>query len=137
MKPGTYPLMLHLRSEPRFAKRKVPTVDLWACGPGGIFHRLSGIVDSGATRTLLGDGARDLLGIERDGPIEKMDGIRGEFRYELHWVQFRVHALEGPPVTVWIYAGLIPSMVDNLFGADLLEYYTIAVARDGVTFMAN
>ena len=89
--------------------------------------------------TLLGRGAYELLDVTPGtGTPSSMPGLAGTlFEYELQWIQFRLHVADGPHVSVWIQAGFCQSIPDNLFGADLLDYFTVALTRDDVTFMAE
>lgn len=133
-----YALAIAVRREARFEERGVPTVDLWAAGRSMIFRRLTGIVDSGASKTILGLGSHALLGFEPNSGKEESITTAGggEMRYELHRVQFRLPRARKPPVTFCLEVGL-NEIGDNLFGADLLQYFTLVVAPDRVVFMAD
>jgi hypothetical protein len=134
----SYALRMAVPCESRFAVRGVPTIELWASGASNIFHRMAGIVDSGATRTLLGTGAHALLGIAHgSGVPDQMKTIAGTLEYELYTVQFRLYTREHPPISVCLEVGLCETIEENLFGADLLRYFTLALSREEVVFMAN
>lgn len=131
-------LAARFRCEPRFESRRVPTIEVWASGPDFVFQRMAGVVDSGATLTLLGRGAYELLGVTRNTGIwDELPGLSGSVRYELHPVQFRLHVADGPQVAVRLRVGFCEAIYDNLFGADLLDYFTVSLSRSDVTFLAD
>lgn len=131
-------LAARFRCEPRFTSLRVPTIELWVAGPPAVFHRMAGVVDSGAAVTLLGRGAYELLGVPRgSGTRGDMPGLTGQLKYELCPVQMRLHLASGPDVTVWVRAGFCEQIEHNLFGSDLLDYFNVLVSRNEVTFMAR
>ena len=130
---------IELPIEARYAARRVPGVELRACGPNGIVHRVYGVVDSGASRTLLTGRTAALLGFRPSVParIERIAAAGGTIDLERARVQFRIPRDGKPPVGFVLEVGLSSQVTENLFGSDLLQYFHLFLGPGSVVFLAD
>jgi len=134
-----FDLQIALPIEQRYAVRGVPGVELRASGPSGVVHRVHGVVDSGASRTLLTGRTAELLGFRQSIParLERIAAAGGTIDLERARVQFRI-PLEGKPAVGFVLeAGISSQVTENLFGSDLLQYFHIVLGPRSVIFMAD
>lgn len=139
MPTSSFGLSIDVRREARFRSRGVPVVELWAAGPLFVFHRVTGIWDSGASRTLLAEPTYQRLGFQL--PRHKlltMNSVTGFIHYQPVILYFRI-PLRGRPAVHFplIEAGISPDIVENLFGADMIEYFAPLVREDRVTLLGD
>ena len=131
-------LYLPLQLETRFTSLGVPGVEILASGPGCVFHRVQGVLDSGASRTLLMQQTAVLLGIfPGQGYVERIDAAGGTIRYREARMQFRVPIFGKPPVTFFLLAGITSQLGENLFGSDFLQYFSILIGPKDVHLLAD
>jgi hypothetical protein len=122
----------------RYARRGVPGVEIRAAGPNCIFHRVVGVVDSGASLTLLTTTTARLLRLDAEKNYsERIEAAGGAIDYVRSWVQFRFVLSGKPPVSIFLNAGISPQLDDNLFGSDFLKYFFILIGRQTVHFLAD
>lgn len=134
-------LDLSLPREQRYAVRGVPVIELWVSGPQPdcIFHRVAGICDSGASRTLLSKPTYERLGYKLpENPVWfPTNGLTRQIAYVRQPLQLRIAVRGYPLIHLVVVGGLTPDIEENLFGADLLEYFAILLTRDKVTFLGD
>jgi hypothetical protein len=132
-------LEIALPCEQRYARRGVPGVEIRASGPSCIFHRVSGVVDSGASRTLLTAPTAKRLGLHhpRKDYAERIEAAGGTIDFEVARVQFRIPVHGRPPVSFYIDAGISRQVGENLFGSDFLQYFFILLGPQQVFFLAD
>jgi hypothetical protein len=134
-----YGLHLDLPREPRFVARGVPVVELWVSGKDHVFHRVTGICDSGASRTLLAARTfeRLRLKIEVNDRMHKSNALTREINYKRQLVHVRIASGTQPPIHIALLAGLTRDIEENLFGSDLLAYFGLLVTTERVTLLAD
>jgi hypothetical protein len=130
-------LCIALPREERFALHGVPAVEIRASGPACVFHRIRGVVDSGASRTLLTSQTAKLLGIAQQGYVERIAAAGGTIDYREARVQFRIPRHGMPPVSFFLYAGVSLQIGENLFGSDFLQYFSVLIGPEDVFFLAD
>lgn len=132
-------LQIELPCETRYSQRGIPGVEIRARGPSGIFHRIHGVVDSGASRTLLTARTAALLGFRqtRNARVERIEAAGGTIDLELARVQFRIPLDGRPPVGFFLHAGLSSQVSENLFGSDILQYFYILLGPKSVFFLTD
>jgi hypothetical protein len=130
-------LCLSLPRDTRYAPRRVPGVEIRASGPDCIFRRIHGVVDSGASRTLLNIETTALLSIQPKNYVERIEGAGGPILYRDARVQFRIPLYGRPPVTFFLHAGVSAQIGENLFGSDFLQYFSVLISPDEVSFLGD
>lgn len=138
MPTSAFRLSIDLRREARFRKRGVPVVELWCSGPMFVFQRVTGIWDTGASRTLLAESTAQRLGYSLKGhKIHTMNSVVGFIRYSPRICYFRIPISGCPAVHFPIEAGISPDITENLFGADMVEYFSVLLHADRVTLLGD
>ena len=128
-----------LRRETGFL-RGVPIVELWIANSDFVFRRVTGIWDTGAVRTLLAASTFfDLLGfVWPDGPWLTMESASAHrIEWQPRLLHFRAGAPGLPAVHFPLIAGVSKDIVENLFGADMIDYFAPLVQRDRVTLYVD
>jgi hypothetical protein len=131
-------LQIAVPREELFASRGVPGIELRACGRNGRFQRIQGVVDTGASRTLLTGETARLLGLpERiaDAHLAAAGGTTIE--YAAARVQFRLPVHGRPPVGFFLIVGVTRDITDNLLGSDFLRYFDILITPSQVIYLAD
>ncbi len=136
---SNFRIEFELPREKRFDARGVPVIELWVSGPDYVFQRVAGICDSGASRTLLAKSTWERLGYNVSATAARYacNGLTHQILYVRQVLQLRITAAGRPPIHVVLRAGLTNDIEENLFGADLVEYFGLLVTRDRVTLLGD
>lgn len=123
----------------RFGARGVPIIELRVSGPTGVFHRVAGICDSGASRTLLSHTTYERLGyvLPADAEWFPTNALTRQIFYVRQPLHLRIPVTTGPPVHIVVMGGLTPDIEENLFGVDVIEYFAVLLTEDRVTFLGD
>jgi hypothetical protein len=135
-RPG---LRVPIRRE-RGVLRGVPIVELWVADSEFVFRRITGIWDSGASRTLLTTATYvDLLHFRHpQGKWQPMDSASARrIYYQSRLLHIRVAVPRRPAIHFSLIAGVSKDVVENLFGADMIDYFSPLIQHDRVILFVD
>ena len=126
----------------RFEGRRVPEVDLWIAGASHVFRRVSGILDSGSSETVIRSATAKLLDLPRLGSAIARTTVSGTVNLTPTRLVVRAQPDGEPPLYIPLTAyiadprpwkpGLSQGEGLNLFGADLFNIFSIRIDRHSV-----
>jgi len=120
--------------------RGVPVVEFWVADSGFVYRRVPGIWDSGASRTLLTVGTYvDLLRFSHPtGKWQTMDSAAARrISWQPRLLHFRVAVPRRPSIHFSLIAGVSKDVVHNLFGADMIDYFSPLIQYDRVVLFVD
>lgn len=116
----------------RYESRSVPEIDLWLAGPTHVFRRVSGVLDSGCSQTLLRQATARALSLPHLGDPVSRRTVGGTISVIPSRVLLRLAPADAPPLIVLFPVSIVPAgPVDvNLFGADLFNVCPFRIQID-------
>ena len=132
---------LHAERRPP-SGRTVPVVELEMAGPSHQFLAVTGMVDTGAFRTMMDFETAQRLGIGDPASCPLDVGVAEtatgeELEYYVHLVRARMAPAMGEPIEFAFLAAFARHVRENLFGRDWLEHVCLAFDCEAVHFLRD
>ena len=129
-------MLMKMHRLKRYETLGVPEIDLWMAGSAHVFRRVSGVLDSGCTQTLLRPGTAKALSLPQLGKPSPRRTVSGAVEVFPSRALLRFEADGEPAVFIPLSVDVLvedSALNANLFGADLFNLFSISVSWRSIT----